>query len=151
MDPTDEENRLLCPVRALRIYTEKTRTLRQGRRRLFIPHSQTSVREIDKRQLSVYLRSAVLDAYKAADLDPPARSNPHEIRAISATMALHNNLAVADIMAGCFWKSGLVFANHYLRDISNEDLEGINRLGAQVYAQQRVPSAPQRRSHPSTR
>ncbi|XP_067650901.1 uncharacterized protein [Haliotis asinina] len=138
VDPTEEGALSLCPVRALRVYTDRTRSLRQGRRRLFLPHSQRSKREIDRRALGVYLRSAIIEAYKGQDRPLPTRTNPHEIRAVSATMAYHRNIAVADIMAGCFWKSGLVFANHYLRTLSNEDLAGISRLGPQVFAQQRT-------------
>ena len=142
-DPDSDTDLSLCPVRALRVYTERTRTFRDGRRRLFIPHSLRSSKEIDRRALAVYLRSAVLDAYKAAGLDPPARANPHEIRAVSATMAYHCNIAVADILKGCFWHSNEVFANHYLRDLSTEDLAGVSRLGPQVFAQQlaRAPAS----------
>ncbi|XP_067683784.1 uncharacterized protein [Haliotis asinina] len=138
VDPTEEGALSLCPVRAFRVYTDRTRSLRQGRRRLFLPHSQRSKREIDRRALGVYLRSAIIEAYKGQDRPLPTRTNPHEIRAVSATMAYHRNITVADIMAGCFWKSGLVFANHYLRTLSNEDLAGISRLGPQVFAQQRT-------------
>ncbi|XP_067679993.1 uncharacterized protein [Haliotis asinina] len=138
VDPTEEGALSLCPVRALRVYTDRTRSLSRGRRRLFLPHSQRSKREIDRRALGVYLRSAIIEAYKGQDRPLPTRTNPHEIRAVSATMAYHRNIAVADIMVGCFWKSGLVFANHYLRTLSNEDLAGISRLGPQVFAQQRT-------------
>ena len=62
-------------------------------------------------------------------------------------MAYHCNIAVADIMQGCFWRSQLVFANHYLRELSSEDLEGISRLGPQVFAQQ-LASTSRRRSGP---
>ena len=147
-DQEDQLSTSLCPVRALRLYTDRTATLRQGRRRLFLPHSQRSKREIDRRALGVYLRSAVIEAYKAKDLPQPSRTNPHEIRAVSATMAYHANIAVADIMAGCYWRSSTVFANHYLRDISNEDLAGVRRLGPQVFAQQRAGAQPRRpRTH----
>ena len=136
-DNTSASALSLCPVRALKTYAQRTRELRGVRRRLIIPHSVNSTKEIDKRAIAVYLRSAVIEAYKAADLPAP-RANPHEIRAVSASMAYHCNVPVADIMRGCFWKSELVFANHYLRTISTEDLEGVSRLGPQVFAQTRT-------------
>ena len=43
----------LCPVRALRIYAERTSKLRDGRRHLFLPHSPRCSKEIDKRALGV--------------------------------------------------------------------------------------------------
>ena len=138
-----EADMSLCPVRALKTYAQRTRQLRGIRRRLFIPAAVDSDKEIDKRAIAVHLRSAVIEAYKAADLPTP-RANPHEIRAVSASMAYHCNVPVADIMRGCFWKSELVFANHYLRTISTQDLEGVARLGPQVFAQTRtfVPGRP---------
>ncbi|XP_067685394.1 uncharacterized protein [Haliotis asinina] len=63
----------------------------------------------------------------------------HSSRADTATaMAYHRNISVVDIMVGCYWKFGLVFANHYLRALSNEDLAGISRLGLQVFARHRT-------------
>ena len=102
LDGVSEEDLKLCPVRALRIYAERTKGSRGDRKRFFLPASLRSTKELDLRMLSCFIRTAILDAYKAAGLPPPARSNPHEVRAVSATMAYHANVSVADIMRGCF-------------------------------------------------
>ena len=64
-----------------------------------------------------WLRSLIIEAYKDAKLPLPGKSNPHEIRAISVSLALHKNISVCDIVKGCFWTSETVFTTHYLRDL----------------------------------
>ena len=132
----DEEELLLCPVRSLKQYLEKSQQRRRNRRKLFIPISTASKKEASKNAISFWLRATILSAYQAKGLDPPVASNPHELRALSSTMALHRNCSVADIMEGCFWKSNTVFASHYLRDLSVTDVEGLRSLGPLVVAQQ---------------
>jgi len=141
----------LCPVRALRIYAERTRSLRGARRRFFIPYSYRSFKGMVKRALAVNLRSAVIEAYKAADLPPPSRANPNDIRAVTASMAYHCNISVADILRDCFLNCNLVLVDHQLQDPSTEDLTWVSRLGPQVFVQH-LAAAPQvsgRRGAPS--
>ena len=141
--PEDEDELLLCPVRALKMYIEKSQTRRRGRRKLFIPISTASKKEASKNAVSFWLRATILSAYQAKGLDPPVANNPHEIRAIASTMALHRNCSVPEIMEGCFWRSNTVFASHYLRDLSVSDVEGLRSFGPLVVAQQLTK--PQRR------
>ena len=131
----DEEELLLCPVRALRQYLQASEPRRKNRRRLFIPVSTASKKEASMNAVSFWLRAAILSAYQAKGLDPPSSNNPHEIRALSSTMALHRNVSVPEIMEGCFWRSNTVFASHYLRDLSVSDVEGLRSLGPLVVAQ----------------
>ena len=133
---SDERELLLCPVRALRLYIEKTKPIRKGRRCLFVPTSPLSKTECNLNMISLWLRSTILAAYREKGLPPPEASNPHEIRAIASTMALHRNCTVGSIMEGCFWRSNSVFASHYLRDLAVEDVEGMQSFGPLVVAQQ---------------
>ena len=132
----DEEELLLCPVRALKIYLERTKEDRGKRKRLFLPVSKTVKTEISKNAIALWLRATILEAYEAAGLEPPSAHNPHEIRALASTMALHSNCSVSAIMEGCFWRSDTVFANHYLRDLAVEDVKGFHSFGPMVVAQQ---------------
>ena len=131
----DEEELLLCPVRTLREYIKRTKATRGTRKKLFIPIKATSG-EVSKNTVSFWLRSTILGAYQDAGLPPPAASNPHEIRAVSSTMALHSNCSLSAIMEGCFWKSSTVFSSHYLRDIAVEDVAGVQSFGPLIVAQQ---------------
>ena len=132
----DEEDLLLCPVRALRQYIDRTRPIRGSRKRLFIPFSRSVKGEVNRNTVALWLRQAILAAYSAANIPPPVANNPHEIRALASTMALHRNCSVPTIMEGCYWRSNTVFASHYLRDVAVEDVQGLQSFGPLVVAQQ---------------
>ena len=132
----DEEELSLCPVRALRAYIDRTRSIRGTRKRLFIPFSKSVKGEVNRNTVALWLRQTILAAYGAAQMSPPKANNPHEIRALASTMALHRNCSVPAIMEGCFWRSNTVFASHYLRDIAVADVEGLQSFGPLVVAQQ---------------
>ena len=132
----EEEELFLCPVRALKEYLRQAEPRRKGRKRLFLPISSTSRAEVSRNTLALWLRSTILAAYDSEGLDHPVAHNPHEIRALASTMALHRNCSIPSIMEGCFWKSNTVFASHYLRDLAVADVEGLQSFGPLVVAQQ---------------
>ena len=134
--PHDREDLSLCPVRALRYYLHRTKILRKGRRRLFIPTSTDVTTEVGKNRMSFWIRSTILDAYKAAGRPPPTSAKAHETRALASSFALHSNVALTDILKGCFWRGDTTFANYYLRDLAVADVEGVHSFGPLVLAQQ---------------
>ncbi|XP_055957300.1 uncharacterized protein LOC130013001 [Patella vulgata] len=142
LGPDDNEDLSLCPVRALNIYLQSTSSFRRQRKRLFLP-LKAKHGDVKKNTLAFWLRATILAAYSSAGLPPPVSDRPHEIRAYAATLALHNNISVSDIMKGCFWSGDTTFANFYLRDLSDETLDGVHSLGPLVAAQQ-VLSGPRR-------
>ncbi len=131
----DVEDLSLCPVRALRHYVDRTKSFRCGRKRLFLSCNSKRHKDITKNTVSMWIRATILHAYEDDGLSPPRASNPHELRAMAATMSLHCNTALTDILTGCFWSTDTVFADHYLRDVSTEDVEGFHQLGPVVAAQ----------------
>ena len=139
----DHEDLSLCPVRAVKYYLNRTKQSRKQRKRLFLPLGDRKG-EISKNSISFWLKSAILEAYHHADLQPPSSARPHELRAVSASMALHANISVQDIVKGCFWKGDTTFASHYLRDLSVEDVKGLRAFGPLVMAQQ-IVNPPRRR------
>ena len=131
----DVEDASLCPVRALKQYIRVTRTLRGTRKRLFISCNPEYKADISKNTLALWLRSVIIKAYQDAGKPLPKATNPHEIRALSATMALHCNISMSNILQGCFWQSDSIFTNFYLRDVSVEDVRGFHQFGPLVVAQ----------------
>ena len=132
----DDQELLLCPVRALRRYIQVAATRRGNRQRLFIPVTNSTKGEVSRNSVSYWLKKAILAAYAHKGLPPPATYNPHEIRAVASTMALHSNISIQTIMEGCFWTSNTVFASHYLRNVSVQDVKGSSSFGPLVVAQQ---------------
>ena len=143
---------LSCPVRALRIYLDRTKEIRGTRRRLLLPivQDKDKPRDIAANTVSSWIKNTVLKAYsssgqflhddhvrrlynvgdqEAADLNRAA----HEVRAQSASYKFDStNQSLSTIMRACYWRSPTVFTDFYLRDISMEDREHLLRLSSRV-------------------
>ena len=81
---SDSFNRMLCPVRAVKIYLNKTKSLRKHRKRLFIPTQGDH--DLNKSTISRWVKYAIKHAYGSISKNPNRLFNPraHELRAISA-------------------------------------------------------------------
>ncbi len=102
LGPDDTEDRSLCPVRALRRYLSVTDLYRSGRKRLFLSCRPEHKKDISRNTLALWLKATILQAYTSARLPPPQSDRQHEIRALAATMSLHYNIPLKEILEGCF-------------------------------------------------
>lgn len=107
---------------ALQVFIHLSKSRCGEGKRLFIPISQTSTIEDSHNILSLWLGAIILQAYEIAN-------NPHEICVVALMMALHSNCSSRAIMEGCFLRSDSVFASHFLKDVTLEDVEGIQSFG----------------------
>ena len=127
-----EPERLLCPVRCLRIYAKRTADRHTGCLRLFV-NWLPGKSEITAGSVSRWVMLAVKQAYENSGDTPPSGIAAHEVRALSASWAYRNHVHLDDIKASLFWRSDGVFQNSYLRDMSSVS-EGLSRLGPIVTA-----------------
>ena len=156
-----EEDRMSCPVRALRLYLRHTKAFRKGRRRLFLPIS-ASASDITANTISHWVKQTLLLAYQTTgnptedaqdrhlfnisdeerrDFTRPA----HEIRAQSASFAFASrHYSLASLLRSCYWRSHTVFTEFYLRDITVQDNKEMLHLAAQYLPGGQDPSPPQR-------
>jgi integrase len=126
----------LCPVRALKAYLERSKSVRhRSLRRLFVSLNAGYEKDLGKATLARWLVETIKLAYAKAGLDPLS-TRPHEIRAIAASLAASHNVALAAILDAAYWKSENSFISFYLRDISSRDESGRRRLPVVVAAQQ---------------
>jgi len=120
LGPDMEEDMRLCPVRAIRVYLERTDQIRGSRKKLIMSFKKGFNQEISKNTISSYLKRLIQAAYQNAG--PEERKvrqiKAHEVRAVSASWAFFSNMAVEDIMRSCNWKSHNTFTNFYLRDLT---------------------------------
>ena len=109
----DRRKRLNCPVRALRWYLDKTKTLRGDIQQLFVtsqkPHKATAKTTLAGWLVDVIAKSG---AVKSAKL-PRA----HSVRGYSATWAFKRGLSIKEVMNTVSWKSDSTFTKTYLKDI----------------------------------
>ena len=117
---------LLCPVRALRLYLLRVRSLSPGCHRLFVsPRRRT--RPLSKNAVSFFLREVISAAGAARPQVGPLRA--HEVRSVSTSVAFHRNWSVSSVLESATWASSSVFSSFYLRDIQHE-FDGLLSLGS---------------------
>ena len=131
LNPAEPE-RMLCPVRQLKLYIRDSESIRGGRQRMFL-HWNRSIRDIMRSHISRWIVETVKEAYTQADRQFD-RVTAHEVRALSASWAYNCQVALPDILAAAFWRSSGVFQNSYLRDMACV-AEGMSTLGPVVVAQ----------------
>lgn len=123
LDKSDKD-RLVCPVRTIKFYLQRTKSMRKkGRTPFFLPLAKTKVAAgVCASTISSWVRKAIQLAYAAADKVPELRQlhglRAHELRAIATSWDALKQGAFRDIMAACRWRSHTTFSQYYLRDLS---------------------------------
>ena len=125
---------LLCPVRALRLYLPRARSLSPGRHRLFVSPRRPS-RAMSKNAVSFFLREIISAAGAARPHVGSLRA--HDVRSVSTSVAFHRNWSVSSVLESATWASSSVFSSFYLRDIQHE-FDGLLSLGPFVAAGTRI-------------
>ena len=110
-----DEELLVCPVRALRIYLDSTASFSPLPRRLFVSPRRSS-RALSKNALSFFLREVIHEAEAGRPEVGPVRA--HSIRSTSA--AFHWNWSVASMLESATLRSNLVFVSFYLHDLHHD-------------------------------
>ena len=121
---------LLCPVRALRIYLDRTSSFSPLPRRLFLSPRRPS-QALSKNAISFFLREVIHGA-GTARLEVGSVS-VHSVRGVSTSAVFHKNWSVASVLESATWRSNSVFASFYLRDLQHE-FNGLRSLGPFVAA-----------------
>ena len=125
---------LLCPVRALRLYLPRARSLSPGRHRLFVSPRRPS-RAMSKNAVSFFLREVISAAGAARPHVGSLRA--HDVRSVSTSVAFHRNWSVSSVLESATWASSSVFSSFYLRDTQHE-FDGLLSLGPFVAAGTRI-------------
>ena len=119
----DDPDRVNCPVRALKIYKNRTDKHRSpGQRRLFISFNLNYTKDVQKPTLARWLIALIKEAYQwaletnLAGYIPLNAPSAHEIRSWSSSLAHANGVPVRQLLAAAYWRNEDVFVNHYLRD-----------------------------------
>ena len=85
-----QQERALCPVRALRYYLDHTTPFRGKRRKLFIAFKKGYSEEIKPATISSWLKSVIVLAYKECKPDDLRKLGVkvHQVRSIASSWAL---------------------------------------------------------------
>ena len=124
----------LCPVRALRLYLLRARSLSPCRHRLFVSPRRHSC-AMSKNAVSFFLREVISAAGAARPHVGSLRA--HEVRSVSTSVAFHRHWSVSSVLESATWASSSVFSYFYLRDIQHE-YDGLLSLGPFVAVGSRI-------------
>ncbi|KAK7905173.1 hypothetical protein WMY93_017780 [Mugilogobius chulae] len=112
----------LCPVRALRVYVDKTASFR-GTEQLFVswapPHRG---KPLTKQRLSHWIVEAISVAYESSGLHPPAGLRAHSTRGMATSWAMFRGTSVEEICAAASWATPHTFARFYRLDVTGPSL-----------------------------
>ena len=135
--PNTQKNRngrLLCPVRAVKVYLDRTASHRPRCERLFVTAGH-SKKEIAKTTVSFWLRKTISRAYELSGTALPVPApQARETRGIAPSILFRKNFAVDQVLKAGTWRRHTTFTRHYLRDIAHKSLDPFN-LGPVVAAQ----------------
>ena len=108
------EDKVWCPVRALKYYWHRTQSKRSGDQLFVITKEPFSPASRDT--ISKWIVAAIQAAGSEA-LAPGMVPHAHDTRSVSTSWALFSGVSVEEIHRAAYWRSPNSFISFYLRDI----------------------------------
>ena len=130
----NRNGRLLCPVRAVGCYLDRTAPHCPRCERFFVTAGR-SKKEIAKTTVSFWLRKTISRAYELSGTALPVPApRARETRGIAPSLLFKKNFAVDQVLKAGTWRRHTTFTRHNLRDIAHQSLDTFH-LGPVVAAQ----------------
>ena len=104
------EDLLLCPVRALSVYLDRTSGIVNRPRRLFVS-SKCPSRAMSKNGISYMLREVIVQS--GASLQSGQVPRAHSIRGIATSSAFFRNWSLHSVLEAASWRSNTVFTSFF--------------------------------------
>ncbi|KAK0136621.1 hypothetical protein N1851_027194 [Merluccius polli] len=114
--PPDEEAssaELLCPVRALRCYIQKTAGFRQSDGLFVCYGGLRKGQALSRQRLSKWVVEVIEEAYKSRGLPLLLNIRGHSTRSVSTSWAALRGVPLSEICAAASWASACTFARFY--------------------------------------
>ncbi len=109
----------VCPVRALRIYIDRSASFRQSDQLFVCYGGCTKGRAVSKQRLSHWIVAAIAAAYTSQGLECPLHIRGHSTRAIASSWAWSIGMSIQDICLAAGWSSQNTFARFYKLDVQS--------------------------------
>ena len=114
------EDRLLCPIWALRFYLERSIPWREHKRLLFVSFKPGHKQDIVPSTISGWIRKTILQCY--TNFPSPLRDShkvkAHLVRSMAASLAFHRQASMEQILRARTWRCHNTFTDFYLKDLS---------------------------------
>jgi integrase len=121
LDSTLTEDLTLCPVRALRIYLQRTDPFRTNQVKLFVSFKPGFHRDIAVNTISGWLKQTILQAYETSSGSTRQLFGvkAHQVRSLAASWAFLRNASLDSILEAGSWRSHNTFTHFYLKDLTH--------------------------------
>ncbi len=104
---------LLCPVRALRHYVDRTQSFRTSDQ-LFVCHGgRQKGNAVSKQRMAHWIVDAITLAYQAQGVPCPFKLRAHSTRSVASSWALARGASLTDICRAAGWATPNTFARFY--------------------------------------
>ena len=116
---TEEERRHnLCPVRALRVYMDRTAAHRKTDQLFVSWGPRTLGKAVTKVRISQWIVEAIERSYSSKGLRPPVSVKAHSTRGMATSWALCRGVSIQDVCDAASWGSSSTFARFYRLDVT---------------------------------
>ncbi len=113
LEEADPALALLCPVRALRLYTDRTQSLRTSDQLFVCYGGQQKGKAVSKQRMAHWIVDAIALAYQAQGVPCPLRLRAHSTRGVASSWALARGASLSDICRAAGWATPNTFARFY--------------------------------------
>ena len=116
-----DQDKTLCPVRALMIYIRKIDELREGKQKLFVAFEMSYKTDIVKNTVSFWIQKVIFATFydSPEELQGKFRIRAHNIRALASFWVFFRNTFLVEVMDMFSWKVLSTFFRHYFRDLTD--------------------------------
>ncbi|KAL0151728.1 hypothetical protein M9458_052954 [Cirrhinus mrigala] len=104
---------LLCPLRALHIYVDRTRSFRRSEQLFVCFGGQQKGNAVSKKRLAHWVVDAITLAYQCQGEPCPLRVRARSTRSVASSWALAHGASLADICRAAGWATPNTFARFY--------------------------------------
>ncbi|CAM4610191.1 unnamed protein product [Leuciscus chuanchicus] len=113
----DGEANLLCPVRALRIYLERSASFRQSEQLFVCFGGRSKGSPVTKQRLSRWIVDAISLAYTSVGQVCPIGIKAHSTRGMASSWDWSSGFPIQDICAAASWSSPSTFMRFYNMEV----------------------------------
>ncbi len=113
LEEADPALALLCPVRALRLYTDRTQSLRTSDQLFVCYGGQQKGKAVSKQRMAHWIVDAIALAYQAQCVPCPLRLHAHSTRGVASSWVLARGASLTDICRAAGWVTPNTFARFY--------------------------------------
>ncbi len=113
----DEKLHMLCPVRALKLYVDRSKVWRKSSQLLVCFGAGCRGLATSKQRISHWVRDTISLAYEARNLPSPLSLRAHSTRGVASSQTLFRGVPLEDICVAAGWSSPHTFVRFYNLDI----------------------------------